>query len=412
MKTDLDHFMQEKELDAILVTGPGQHNPPMVYMTGGCQLTNADLIKKRAEQAVLFHYPMERDEAAKSGLKLKNLAEYNFNALLNQVNGNYLQAVVMRYKMMLEEIGVKSGKVALYGKTELGSNFEVFSALQRELSEITLLGEMNNSSMMLARMTKDDHEIERIRKMGKITTQVVSLTADYISSFTAKDNILYKPNGDPLTIGDVKGRINHWLAELGAENPEGTIFAIGRDSGVPHSSGRSDDLIRLGQTIVFDIFPCESGGGYFYDFTRTWCLGYAPDDVLELYHTVLSAYNTVSTQLEVGKPFNHYQDLVCDIFASHGHPTIKDDPTTQSGYVHSLGHGIGLNVHERPWSGISSDDKDCLLPGTVFTLEPGLYYPAKGMGVRLENSLWVQPDGKIEILADYPMDLVLPVKNS
>jgi Xaa-Pro aminopeptidase len=76
-----------------------------------------------------------------------------------------------------------------------------------------------------------------------------------------------------------------------------------------------------------------------------------------------------------------------------------------------LGHGIGLNVHERPWSGISSDDKDCLLPGTVFTLEPGLYYPDKGMGVRLENSLWVQSDGKIEILADYPMDLVLPVKN-
>jgi Xaa-Pro aminopeptidase len=411
MKTDLDHFMQEKELDAILVTGPGQHNPPMVYMTGGCQLTNADLIKKRGEQAVLFHYPMERDEAAKSGLKLKNLAEYNFNALLNQVNGNYLQAVVMRYKMMLDEIGVKSGKVALYGKTELGSNFEVFSALQRELSEITIQGEMNNSSMMLARMTKDDHEIERIRKMGKITTQVVSLTADYISSFTAKDNILYKPNGDPLTIGDVKGRINLWLAELGAENPEGTIFAIGKDSGVPHSSGSSNDLLRLGQTIVFDIFPCETGGGYFYDFTRTWCLGYAPDDILELYHTVLSAYNTVSAQLEVGNPFNHYQDLVCDIFASHGHPTIKEDPSTQSGYVHSLGHGIGLNVHERPWSGISSDDKDCLLPGTVFTLEPGLYYPDKGMGIRLENSLWVQPDGKIEILADYPMDLVLPIKN-
>jgi Xaa-Pro aminopeptidase len=412
MKTDLDHFMQEKELDAILVTGPGQHNPSMVYMTGGCQLTNADLIKKRGEQAVLFHYPMERDEAAKSGLKLKNLAEYNFNALLNQVNGNYLQAVVMRYKLMLEEVGVKSGKVALYGKTELGSNFEVFSALQRDLSEITLQGELNNSSMMLARMTKDDQEIERIRKMGKLTTQVVSLTADYISSFTAKDDILYKPNGDPLTIGDVKGRINLWLAELGAENPEGTIFAIGKDSGVPHSSGSYEDLLRLGQTIVFDIFPCETGGGYFYDFTRTWCLGYAPDDVLELYNTVLSAYNTISTQLEVGKPFNHYQDLVCDIFASHGHPTINDNPTTQSGYVHSLGHGIGLNVHERPWSGISSDDKDCLLPGTVFTLEPGLYYPDKGMGVRLENSLWVQSDGKIEILADYPMDLVLPVKNS
>jgi Xaa-Pro aminopeptidase len=410
MKTDLDRFMQEKEFDAILVTGPGQHNPPMVYMTGGCHLTNADLIKRRGEQAVLFHYPMERDEAARSGLKTKNLADYDFNALLNQTNGDYLKAVVMRYKMMLEEIGLKSGKIALYGRSDLGSNFEVFSALQRELPGITLQGELNNSSMMLARMTKDEHEIERIRKMGKITTQVVGLTADYISSFHAKDNIVQKPNGEPLTIGDVKGRINLWLAELGAENPEGTIFAIGQDAGVPHSSGNAEDLLRLGQTIVFDIFPCEAGGGYFYDFTRTWCLGFAPDDVLELYQTVLSAYNKVTTQLDVGKPFNHYQDLVCEIFSSQGHPTIKEDPQTLNGYVHSLGHGIGLNVHERPWSGISSDDKDCLVPGTVFTLEPGLYYPEKGMGVRLENSLWVQPDGKIEILADYPMDLVLPVK--
>jgi Xaa-Pro aminopeptidase len=410
MKSDLDRFMQEKEIDAILVTGPGQHNPPMVYMTGGCHLTNADLIKKRGAQAILFHYPMERDEAAKSGLQTKNLAEYDFNALLNQANGDYLKAIVMRYKMMLEEIGLKSGMIALYGRSELGSNFEIFSALQNELPGLTLTGELNNSSMMLARMTKDQNEIERIRKMGMITTQVVGLTADYISSFTAKDNILQKSNGEPLTIGDVKGRINLWLAELGAENPEGTIFAIGHDAGVPHSSGIAGDLLRLGETIVFDIFPCEASGGYFYDFTRTWCLGFAPDDVLELYHTVLSAYNKVTAQLEAGKPFNVYQDLVCDLFAAQGHPTIKEDLKTQVGYVHSLGHGIGLNVHERPWSGISSDEKDCLFPGTVFTLEPGLYYPNKGMGVRLENSLWVQPDGKIEILADYPMDLVIPIK--
>ena len=410
MKTDLDRFMQEKELDAILVTGPGQHNPPMVYMTGGCHLTNADLIKKRGAQAILFHYPMERDEASKSGLRTKNLAEYDFNALLNQANGDYLKAIVTRYKMMLEEIGLKSGKIALYGRSELGSNYEIFSALQNEIPELTLMGELNNSSMMLARMTKDQNEIERIRKMGKITTQVVGLTADYISSFTAKDDILQKSSGEPLTIGDVKGRINLWLAELGAENPEGTIFAIGHDAGVPHSSGNASDLLRLGETIVFDIFPCEAGGSYFYDFTRTWCLGYAPDDVLELYQTVLSVYNKVTAQLEAGKPFNVYQDIVCDFFAAQGHPTIKEDLKTQVGYVHSLGHGIGLNVHERPWSGISSDENDCLIPGTVFTLEPGLYYPNKGMGVRLENSLWVQPDGKIEILADYPMDLVIPIK--
>jgi len=411
MKNDLDALMLEKDLDAILITGPGQHNPDMVYMTGGCNLTNADLIKKRGEQAVLFYSPIERDEAARSGLKTKNLAEYNLTELINQTNGDYLKALVKRYQMMLAELGVTSGKVALYGQSDIGTNYAVFSALQQELPGLSLVGEISNSALMLARMTKDETEIERIRRMGKITTQVVGLVADFITSHSVKHGVMVKPDGVPLTIGDVKRRINLWLAERGAENPEGTIFAIGRDAGVPHSSGNPDDPLKLGQTIVFDIYPCESGGGYFYDFTRTWCLGFAPDDVLTLYETVLSAYNIITTQLEVGKPFNHYQEMICELFSSQGHPTIKEDSQTQQGYVHSLGHGIGLNVHERPWSGIKSDDKDYLVPGVVFTVEPGLYYPDKGMGVRLENSLWVRPDGKMEVLVDYPMDLVLPVKN-
>jgi Xaa-Pro aminopeptidase len=410
MKTDLDALMQENDLDAILITGPGQHNPAMVYMTGGSHLTNADLIKKRGEQAVLFHFPMERDEAARTGLKTKNLSDYNYTELLNQTNGDHLRALVKRYQIMLGELGINSGKVGLYGRSEIGTGYAIFSALQQESPGLSLVGEINNSALMLARMTKDEAEIERIRRMGKITTQVVGLVADFITSHSVKDGVMVKSDGQPLSIGDVKARINLWLSERGAENPEGTIFAIGRDAGIPHSSGNSDDPLKLGQTIVFDIYPCESGGGYFYDFTRTWCLGFAPDDVLALYETVLSAYNRITPQLEVGKSFNHYQDMACEFFSSQGHPTIKDDPQTQQGYVHSLGHGIGLNIHERPWSGINSDDRDCLVPGAVFTIEPGLYYPDKGMGVRLENSLWVRPDGKMEVLADYPMDLVLPVK--
>jgi Xaa-Pro aminopeptidase len=286
----------------------------------------------------------------------------------------------------------------------------MFNTLQQVMPGLEFIGEMNNSSLMLARMTKDGGEVERIRKMGQVTTQVVSQVADFICLHKARNDVLVKPDGSPLTIGEVKTRINLWLSEREAENPEGTIFAIGRDAGVPHSSGNADDLLRLGQTIVFDIYPCEAGGGYFYDFTRTWCLGYAPDDVQALYAEVLEAYTQVTRQLELGKPFQQYQEMVCDLFASHGHPTIKENPQTEIGYVHSLGHGIGLNIHERPWSGVSSDEHDCLLAGSVFTIEPGLYYPDKGMGVRLENSLWARPDGQMEVLAEYPLDLVLPVK--
>ena len=412
MKTDLDELMQANDLDAFLITGPAQHNPAMVYMTGGGHLTNADLIKKRGEGAVLFYYPMERDEAAKSGLKTKNLGDYNFTELLNQSAGDYLKAIVKRYKQMLAELGITSGRIALYGRSEIGTNYAIFSALQKEIPDVNLLGEIDNSVLMLARMTKDETEIERIRKMGKLTIQVVGQVADFITSRSVKNGVLVNKNGVPLTIGDVKSRINLWLTERGAENPEGTIFAIGHDAGVPHSSGNPTDPLKLGQTIVFDIYPCEAGGGYFYDFTRTWCLGYAPDNVLELYETVLSVYTSVTKQLQVGNPFKDYQQMTCEQFSDQGHPTIKEDPQTQQGYVHSLGHGIGLNIHERPWSGISSDEKDCLVPGSVFTIEPGLYYPEKGMGVRLENSLWVRPDGKMEVLAEFPMDLVLPVKSS
>jgi Xaa-Pro aminopeptidase len=353
---------------------------------------------------------MERDEAAKSGLQTKNIAEYNLTELHQQAGGDGLKATVRRYQIMLSDLGINSGKIALYGRSEVGPNYAVFSALQQAMPGLNLVGEIDNSVMMLARMTKDEAEIERIRRMGSVTTQVVGSVADYLTSQRAKNGILVDKEGQPITIGDVKKRINLWLAELVAENPEGTIFAIAGDAGVPHSSGNPADLLKLGQTIVFDIFPCEADGGYYYDFTRTWCLGYAPDKVMAIYEDVLAAYQQATLSLEMGMLFKKSQEQTCELFSSRGHPTIRENPQAQAGYVHSLGHGIGLNVHERPWSGASSDEKDCLVPGSVFTIEPGLYYPEEGMGVRLENSLYVRPDGQMEVFAEYPMDLILPVK--
>jgi Xaa-Pro aminopeptidase len=71
---------------------------------------------------------------------------------------------------------------------------------------------------------------------------------------------------------------------------------------------------------------------------------------------------------------------------------------------------LGLHVHELPRSGIAATDSERLDPGVVMTIEPGLYYPERGLGVRLEDSVYVRPEGQFEILSPYPMDLVLPVK--
>jgi Xaa-Pro aminopeptidase len=411
MKTDLDRLMQERNLDAILVTGPAQHNPAMYYLTGGGHLTSADLIKPSGGEPVLYYNPMERDEAAATGLKTKNLVDYNWPELLKAADNDITKGLALRYKEMLTDQGVTSGRMSVYGKGEVGASYAVFSTLQGMMPEIEVVGEDSQNSLMLAAMaTKDPAEIERIRQMGVITTAVVGQVADYLTSHKVKDEVLVKADGQPLTVGDVKGKINMWLAEKGAENPEGTIFAMGRDAGVPHSTGTPSDAVRLGQTIIFDIYPCEAGGGYHYDFTRTWCLGYAPDEAQALYDHVYAVYQKVMGELELNAPFKSYQKLTCELFEAQGHATIKEDPAVEEGYVHSLGHGLGLHVHEAPWSGSSASEKDILASGAVFTIEPGLYYPSKGMGCRLEDTVAVMPDSTFEILAEFPLDLVLPLR--
>ena len=411
MKSDLNRLIEEKGYEAILITGPGQHNPAMVYMTGGAHMTSADLILARGKEPVLFYNPMERDEAAASGLKTKNLVDYNWKELMKEAGGDPVKAQALRYSKMLSNCGVEQGKLAVYGKGEVGYNFAVLTALEEFLPDIEIIGESSRDSLMLEAMkTKDTSEIERIRKMGAITTAVVGEVADYLVSHRVKGETLVKKDGTPLTIGDVKRNINLWLIGKGVENPHGTIFAIGRDAGVPHSTGNPDDTIVLGDTIVFDIFPCETGGGYHYDFTRTWCLGYAPDEAQALYEDVLFVYQSVMDALNIGEPFKIYQEMTCDLFKAQGHPTIREDPSIQEGYVHSLGHGVGLQVHEAPWSGSGATEKDTLETGTVFTIEPGLYYPSRRMGCRLEDTVTLTPDGKFDIIAEYPLDLVLPMK--
>ncbi len=410
MKSDLDAIMQANDIDVLLATGPAQNNPAMVYLTGGGHLTQADLVKKRGEPAVLFHAAMERDEAARTGLVTRGYARYPYKEILAEAGGNGAAAAAIRYARMLADLGIESGRVALYGKADLSTAFPVFYELQKRMPGITLVGDLNGEILGEAMATKDEAEVERIRRMGQVTTEVVGKVADLLTGQTVREEILIRPDGQPLTIGDVKGKIDLWLAERDAANPEGAIFAIGRDAGVPHSSGNPRDVLRLGQTIVFDIFPCEAGGGYFFDFTRTWCLGYAPDEVQAVYEHVLHVFQTVTSELKTGVAFNHYQKRACDLFEALGHPTVQSNPDTEEGYVHSLGHGVGLKIHERPFSRDTALEADVLKAGMVVTIEPGLYYPERGYGVRLENTVAIRPDGQFETLVDYPLDLVLPVK--
>ena len=412
MKSDLDALMQARNLDAILVVGNAEHNPPMYYLTGGGHVSHATVIKKRGEEAAYFHNDMERDEAAKSGLRLIPYSKYDYDALYKEADGDLLLASALRYRMMFEELGLTRGRVGVYGFYDLSAVFGTLSRLQKLLPELEFVGEPREDSIFMRAMeTKDAAEVERIRRMGRITTTVVGKTRDYLTEREVRaDEVLLKEDGSPLTVGDVHAKIRLWVAEQGAELPSGFIFAIGRDAGVPHSTGNPADLMRLGQTIVFDIYPAEAGGGYYYDFTRTWSLGYAAPEAQELYNQVKEIFDKLMDNFDVNAPFKHYHKMTCEYFESKGHQSPLNTKAPVEGYVHSLGHGVGLNIHERPFSSLTSSDDQRLAPGVVITSEPGLYYPEKGMGFRIEDTLWVRPDGTIETLADYPYDFVLPMK--
>jgi Xaa-Pro aminopeptidase len=408
MKTDINAILSEHNLDAMLISGPAQHNPAMYYFTGGVHM-KGDLIVRRGQEPVLFCRPMERDEAASSGIATRLLTDYPYDDLLKQYHGDVIQATAALYKQMMVDVGVTSGRVALYGRSEIGTAYAIFAALQAMAPELILVGEQDNSALLQVRETKDENEVARIRRVGQATTSVVAMVSEFLASHTVRNEVLVRRDGEPVTIGDIKQRIALWLAGKDCEDPEGVIFAIGRDAGVPHSSGKASDVLRLGQTIVFDIFPCEKGGGYFYDFTRTWSLGYATDEALQLYETVRQVYQQIMQELAVGQTCRTYQLRTCELFEAAGHATILNKPGLTSGYVHSLGHGLGLQVHERPWFKGQAENQDMLRPGHVFTVEPGLYYPERGMGVRLEDTVWVRPDGQMEVLAPYPLDFVLPI---
>ncbi|MBV6394861.1 MAG: putative peptidase [Anaerolineales bacterium] len=410
MKSDIDALMQARNLDALLVLGSAEHNPSMYYFTGGGHVSGAVLIKKRGAAPILFCNDMEREEAAKTGLEIRSLSLYPVADLLKEAEGDMTKTGAILFKRLLTDLGLTNARLAVYGKVEFASAFGTMTRLQTLLPNLQLIGE-NDSIFIRAMETKEESEVARIRRMGQVTTQIVRLTQEYLTSREVRaDEVLLKEDGTPLTIGDVHGKIRLWAAERGVEFPEGFIFSIGRDAGLPHSTGNPDDLMRLGQTIVYDIYPAERGGGYFYDFTRTWTLGYASPEAEEMYAQVKDIFDQLMDNFDLNAPFKDYQRITCEYFESKGHKTQLNTKAPLDGYVHSLGHGVGLNIHERPGSHLTASDDNRLTPGVVITSEPGLYYPEKGMGFRIEDTIWVRPDGVMEILAEYPYDFVLPMK--
>jgi Xaa-Pro aminopeptidase len=397
--------MKQKGFDAIVIIGESAENYPLNYLTNHASISEGIVIKKQGEEPLLIVGAMERDEAAKSGLQVQTFNDYNLYALV-QETGSYFEARLRMLVQIFKAMTVR-GVVSFYGLSDPGKAFVMLTELAKQIEEVTITGETETSIFDLAYAIKSDEELTAMKSVAERSNQVMKETLDFIVHHPVQGDQLLKTDNTALTIGDVKTFVRGALMAHHLEEADGMIFAIGRDAGVPHSRGDDTDIVTLGRVIIFDLFPRELGGGYFHDMTRTFCLGYAPPDVQHAYDQVRYAFDEVTKELAVGEKTSRYQQLTCDLFEEMGHPTIRDNPATQEGYVHSLGHGVGLEIHSRPR--FSSVSEETIETGHVFTIEPGLYYPDRGFGVRIEDTFFVDSDGSIHSLTPFPKDLVIPV---
>lgn len=230
------------------------------------------------------------------------------------------------------------------------------------------------------RITKDNIELQRLREVAELAS-------------TAFTDLLA---AGELAIGrterDVAADLEYRMRKLGAERPSfDTIVASGPNSAKPHH-GAVDRVIAHGDLVTIDFGAHDRG--FNSDMTRTVVMGEASDFAREIYETVLAAQLAGVEAATPGTPLVEVDRACREIIEQAGYGKY---------FVHSTGHGVGLDIHEPPWAAQTGHGE--LARGMTLTIEPGIYVPGKG-GVRIEDTLIIT-EGAPEIITKVSKNLLV-----
>jgi Xaa-Pro aminopeptidase len=248
------------------------------------------------------------------------------------------------------------------------------------------------------RRRKNDVELAGLRRAQRAVEAALDVSREMLRNADVDGTLVL--DGRPLTSERIKLEIERVFSEHGVAAEHYTV-SHGAQTAVGHEAGFG--AILPNEPIVFDLFPRDRETGVHTDMTRTYVVGTPSDEVREYHRLAKEALDRVVAEARPGVNGRALMQLTCDLFAEHGYPTpLTKQPgeVLSSGFFHGLGHGVGLEVHERPWMSRAGDD---LVAGDVIAIEPGLYRAGYG-GVRLEDIAIVTDDG-IELVTDYPYDL-------
>jgi Xaa-Pro aminopeptidase len=251
---------------------------------------------------------------------------------------------------------------------------------------------VDNGTVQSMRAKKSKDEILLIRDVQKVTEKAMECAISLIRRASVKKGVLY--NGkNPLTAEFIKFSMHSLLLQHGC-NAVDTIVSCGEDTSIPHITGSGP--LTSDEPIVIDLFPVKEISGYYADMTRTVVRGEPSREIFEMFNTLREAKKLGISLVKKGTSGADIHLAVVDFFKDHGYES------NTRGFVHNLGHGVGLQVHELPTVGPAGKT---LLSGNVITIEPGLYYPGIG-GVRLEDMGVVTAKG-FENFTVFPEDLVI-----
>lgn len=244
------------------------------------------------------------------------------------------------------------------------------SAFQKAFPDIEIISsDMLSNEISALRSVKDEDEISCIRK----AQEIAEAAFEHILGFI-------KPG---VTEREIALELNHEMFLRGAEALSfDTIALSGVNTSMPHGVP-SDKKVENGEFVLMDFGAVWNG--YHSDMTRTVCVGEPTDEMKKVYNIVLEAQLACLEKAKGGMSGSELDNIARKII---------DDAGYGECFGHSLGHGVGMEIHEKP--NASPRNKDILLPGAVVTVEPGIYIEGK-FGVRIEDFVILTENGSINL---------------
>ncbi len=249
------------------------------------------------------------------------------------------------------------------------------------------------------RRVKNESELAGIRRAQRAAEDAMSAARELLRVAERKNGTVVL-DGEPLTCERLKVAVEQAFIANGAFADE-FIVSHGPQTAVGHDMGSGP--IAAGEPVCLDLFPRDRESGCFTDMTRVFVVGDPSDELVEYHRLCREALERSVEAVKPGVAGSELHRISCAVFEEHGYPTLlskQPGEVLKDGFYHSLGHGVGLEVHEEPSLGRAPGE---LVAGDVIAVEPGLYRHGYG-GCRLEDLVHVTEDGA-EVLTDYPYDL-------